>query len=167
MLLKSTWAFTATAGIVLGCTCVEPSVRDKFDHADLVFRGTIIAFRDAQKPGNLSQEVGASDEKRVAVFRVQRVWKGEVGPTLEMPAVEEGGACVGFSRPFLKVGSDLLVYAHGSHSTEYYTSICGFHKPAKTANDFWILGPGGGPHKPKRIRDGLRPELRTRRTDGG
>jgi len=34
----------------------------------------------------------AHDGKKIVVFRVSRVWKSEVGETLEMPAVEETSA---------------------------------------------------------------------------
>jgi len=59
--------------------------------------------------------------------------------------------CIGFWPPYLKVGSDLLVYAsRPPGSSEYITSICGFHKLAKDADkDFKELGAGIEPGKPK------------------
>lgn len=54
--------------------------------------------------------------------------------------------CIGFWPQYLKVGSDLIVYAKKQDS-EYYTSICGFHKPAKDAKDLEELGPGEDPQK--------------------
>jgi hypothetical protein len=91
------------------------------------------------------------DTQKLAVFRVSRVWKGEVGETFEMPAVEETSACTGFWPKYLKVGSDLLVYAR-RFGSQYYTSICGSHKLARDANnkdakDFEVLGPGEVPQK--------------------
>jgi len=140
-----------SSGIVYACSCREPSVEDKKNHSDVVFRGTITALRDAEKPAGISAGWGR-DTKKIAVFRVSRVWKGEVGQSFEMPAVQETSVCFGFWPPFLKVGNDLLIYA--SHSifseSEYYTSICGFHKPASAAKDLEELGPGQEPQGPKR-----------------
>jgi hypothetical protein len=84
------------------------------------------------------------DTKKIAVFRVNRVWKGDVGETIEMPAVKEASTCTGFWPLYLKVGSDLLVYAKRQGS-EYYTAVCGLHKPAKDAKDLEELGPGEEP----------------------
>ena len=72
------------------------------------------------------------DTKKIAVFRVTRVWKGEVGTTFEIPAVEETSMCAGFLHHLLDVGADVIVYAN---KPDYYTGICGQHKPAKTPND--------------------------------
>ena len=77
----------------------------------MVFRGTIAELRDL--PGSKLQ---------VAVFRVSRVWKGDVGPTFEMPAMKEGVACIGFWPDYLKVGNDLLLYASRfPGGREYFT----------------------------------------------
>jgi hypothetical protein len=88
----------------------------------------------------------------MAVFRVSRVWKGDVGETFEMPAVEETSACMGFWPSDLKVGSDLLVYAWRVGSA-YYTGICGSHilarENGKDAKDFEELGPGAKPKTKK------------------
>jgi hypothetical protein len=117
----------------------------KLDHSEVVFRGTIIELRDSQKPADLPAGF-AQDTKKIVVFRVSRVWKGEVGETFEMPAVEETSACVGFWPSILKVGSDLLVYAYHSGGADYYTGICGGHKLAVGAKDFKELGRGKGPN---------------------
>jgi hypothetical protein len=73
----------------------------KRDHSEVVFRGTIVELRDSQKPADLPAGF-ARDTKKTVVFRVSRVWKGEVGETFEMPAVEETSACVGFWPSILK-----------------------------------------------------------------
>lgn len=78
----------------------------------------------------------------MVVFKVTRVWKGDVGQEFEMPAIEETSACIGFWPSFLKVGEDLLVYASRFGGSEYKTAICGDQKLAKDAdNDFKTLGP--------------------------
>jgi hypothetical protein len=68
-----------------------------------------------------------------------------------MPAVEELAACVGFWPPYLKVGSDLLIYASATNG-EYYTGICGGHKLVtnhddRAYRDFSVLGLGLPPKK--------------------
>jgi hypothetical protein len=116
----------------------------------VIFRGTIIALHDSPVDHSSPQ---FRDTKKIAVFRVSRVWKGEVGETFEMPAVEETSMCTGFWPPFLKVGSDLIVYAT-KRGPEYYTGICGQHKLAKDAKDndakdLRELGPGEEPRRAK------------------
>jgi hypothetical protein len=139
-----------SVGIAFACGCVESTVQAKTEHADVIFRGTIVALREGKPGGDVLTGL-VRDTKKVAVFRVSRVWKGKVGETFEMPAVEETSACTGFWPPYLKVGSDLLVYARRIGS-EYYTGICGAHKlvsdPSnKAAKDLGELGPGREPDK--------------------
>ena len=84
--------------MALGCDCVGLSVNEAKKAAEVVFRGTII-------------DVSAGK----VIFRVDRVWKGNVRPTFDMPEFIEGAACLGFHERMLKVGSDLLVYATRLH----------------------------------------------------
>lgn len=113
----------------------------KRDSSDIVFRGTIIAFRES--PARTDKALGVRYTGRIVVFHVTRVWKGEVGQTLDMPEALETTARTGFG-PSLKTGEDLLIYA-SRIGPEYYTSICGFHKGAKGAKDLKKLGPGKDP----------------------
>jgi hypothetical protein len=142
---------TFSLSIGYACECTEPSVQQKKDNSDLVFRGTITALRDSEKPADLA-DGWVRDTKKIAVFRVSRVWKGKVAETFEMPAVEETSMCVGFSPDYLKVGSDLLIYArrHRGWGSEYYTGICGQHKLSTDADkDFKELGTGSEPERPE------------------
>jgi hypothetical protein len=67
--------------------------------SEVVFQGTIEGFR-------------GSGADRTVMFRVSRVWKGRVGPTFEMPAIEtSGGLCTAFWSGLLAVGNELVVYA--------------------------------------------------------
>src|ERR1700685_809127 len=116
MTLRSFVIFVCFAAVVDACSCAIPSVQSATNDADLVFRGSIIALRDSAEPSPVLAMVGVSDTKAVVVFRVKRVWKGSVGPTFEMPALNEVAAkegidCIGFPPSLLKVGNDLLVYA--------------------------------------------------------
>lgn len=141
-----------TLGLCYACNCTEPSVEAKRDYAEIIFRGTIVELRDSSKPADISPGF-ARDTKKVVVFKVTRVWKGHVGQTFEMPGIEETSACIGFWPDFLKVGQDLLVYASRFGSSDYRTSICGRHKPAKDAEkDFKTLGPGKEPERSQPAR---------------
>ena len=137
-------------GRCYACSCKEPSVQAKRDHAEIIFRGTIIELHDSSKPADTA--VGfAHDTGKVVVFKVTRVWKGHVGETFEMPGIEETSACIGFWPDFLKIGQDLLVYATHFGRSDYLTSICGNHKPAKDSEkDFTELGPGNEPERSSR-----------------
>lgn len=140
-------ALAVSTGVAYGCGCTGTTVQDAKAHADVVFRGTITALRPSGKALSFSPGF-VLDTKKIAVFRVDRVWKGEVGETFEMPAIEEESACTGFWPSFLKVGNDLLVYAQGGGGL-YFTSICTRTQLAKNANDFAELGPGEGPKRSK------------------
>jgi hypothetical protein len=132
------------------CDCKEPSVQAKRDHADIIFRGTIIELHDSSKPATIAAGF-AHDSGKVVVFKVTRIWKGHVGETFGMPGIEETSACIGFWPGSVKVGQDLLVYASHFGTPDYLTSICGNHKPAKDAEkDFKELGPGKEPERSSR-----------------
>lgn len=136
------------SGLCHACSCSEQSVQVKRDRAQIIFRGTIVELREFSKLARLF----GHDTKRTVVFRVSRVWKGQVGQTFEMPAVEERAACIGFTSHLLKVGEDLLVYALRFGGPEYATSICGNHKRATDAEqDFKTLGPGQEPQRSAQV----------------
>ena len=119
----------------------------------MIFRGTIIELRDSGKGVN---NAGGwyRDTGKIAVFRVTRVWKGDVEETFEMPAIEETSTCMGFWPSHLKVGNDLLVYASRfSKSGPYVTDICTRTALAKDAKDFGELGPGSEPKKPSESKE--------------
>ena len=111
-----------SAAIALGCECVPLSLNEAKARAEVVFRGTIIDIRG----GNLS-------------FRVDRVWKGTVGHTFDMPDFPETSACIGFLPKLLQVGNDLLVFAWRLHryqgDNEYFTDICTRTSLASEAGD--------------------------------
>jgi hypothetical protein len=145
--MKLLASFLLALGVCRACDCFEPSVPSKRDHAELIFRGTIVELRDSSKAAGISPGF-ARDTKKTVVFKVSRVWKGNVGQTFEMPGIEETSACIGFWPDYLKVGADLLVYASRPGGSEYITAICGDHKLAKDAEkDFRTLGPGKEPRK--------------------
>jgi hypothetical protein len=90
-----------------------------------------------------------TSEGEVVVFAVDRVWKGKVSQTFEMPAMKEGAACIGFWPSFLKIGNHLLVYAYRMGDVpEYITDICSRTNLAEKSKDFAQLG-AGRPPKPR------------------
>lgn len=137
-------ALAACAGIATACDCRRVSVGDAIAQAGVVFRGTVISLRVSSEPKNV--RYGARDYQ-IASFRVDRVWKGNIGKTFEMPAIEETTDCVGFRPRVVKVGSDLLVYASKTPPyLQYVTDICTRTGMADKADaDFKILGPGRKP----------------------
>jgi hypothetical protein len=142
-------ALVFSVGIGYACGCSSITVEEAKERADVVFRGTITALRDSEHDlGYLSAM--AHDTRKIAVFRVSRVWKGEVGETFEMPALEETSACVGFWPSLLKIGNDLLVYASRMQGHPgYLTNICSRTALAIGAKDFAELGPGEEPKEPR------------------
>jgi hypothetical protein len=142
-LLLAVFAFQSVSAYA--CSCVAITVDQARSDAEVVFRGTITDLRDADHPPAIGPLL-VRDTKKVAVFSVSRVWKGQVGPIFEMPAVEETSACTGFVPSLLKIGNDLLVYAKRFPGTsEYYTNICTRTGFAKVAKDLDELGPGTEP----------------------
>jgi len=144
MLVRSCILLFLSIASTYACDCSDPGVQRKSSSSDLIFRGTITALRDASKLAGIKF---TKDTGKIVVFRVTRVWKGDVPQTFEMPAVEETSMCIGFWPDFLKVGADLLVYASRSGGPDYDTSICGFHMLAKNSKDLRKLGPGEEPKK--------------------
>jgi len=136
--------------IAFGCSRGPISVRAAKKHAEVVFRGTIVGFRSSTGDETKTDLSETRQPGWTAVFLVARVWKGTVGPTFEMPALPEGGACFGFWPTFLKVGTDILVYANRIDGAgDYYTDICNRTQFASMTKDFAQLGPG---HKPRQSK---------------
>ena len=140
--------WTLSIVVTFACDCSDPPLKDVRARADVAFRGTIIAISPSTNRPDLGY---GHDTQKNAVFRVTRVWKGELGTTLEMPAIEETSACWGFSPQLLKVGSDLVIFAFrmpaGDDGTFLFvTSICSRTRFAKDNKDLDELGAG---HEPR------------------
>lgn len=140
------------SGMSYACSCMESPARQKLERADIVFRGTIAELRPTEKGAGVNPGF-ARDAQKTVVFRVTHVWKGKIGQTFEMPAIEETSACIGFWPSYLKVGEDLLVYAQRFGDSGYMTNICGNHKRAKdAADDFSVLGRGNEPDRQREAK---------------
>lgn len=152
MLLRLSFALALSVNLCYACDCADASVSAARADADIIFRGTITGFHaDKKRTGLDDLGHNSQNTKGMVVFRVTRVWKGDVTPSFEMPAVEETAVCWGFWPPLLKVGNELLVYAvRDTRTHEYYTNICNRTTLAKfRSKDFDELGPGQEPKKPK------------------
>jgi hypothetical protein len=131
--------------VASACECTEPSVEDAKQAADIVFRGYIRALRPTGKRPRLvggGGKITFFDTGKIAVFRVTHTWKGKLGQTFEMPAAEDAGGCWGFKPAFLRLGSDLIVYATRQPDGEYYTGICTRTRFSKDAIELEDLGQG-------------------------
>jgi len=118
------------------CDDVEVSTKEAKHVSEVVFQGTIEAFR-------------GSGIDRTVIFRVSRVWKGQVGPIFEMPAIQtDGGLCIAFWRGLLAVGNELVVYASRRFIPDgkEYLPLRSKTACASRAKDIGALGRG---HKPK------------------
>jgi len=132
-----------SSGLSFACSCSPPITAWVASiNADVVFRGTVTALRDVEEVS----PNGTRYKRKIAVFRVNRYWKGGVGPTFEMTAPEEFEPCMGPEPSQFKVGNDLLVYAKGSPKLGYNISACSRTWLARDAkSDFNELGPGEEP----------------------
>lgn len=117
----------------LCCDCARLLVKDAKKSSEVVFHGTISDISGGK-----------------VIFRVDRVWKGDVGRTFEMIEFTAGGSCLGFRPSLLLVGNDLLVFAWRLHrfpgDNDYFTGAC---SGTSTWNDAGAnikkLGPGRPP----------------------
>jgi hypothetical protein len=139
--------FCLSSGLFYPCSCSPPiTALIATDNADVVFRGTVTALRSVHEA---LPNGGAKYTRRIAVFLVSRVWKGNVGPIFEMTAAQENEPCIGPEPSYFKVGNDLLVYAKGSPKLGYSIAPCSRTAPALNAkNDFNELGLGEEPKQP-------------------
>ena len=110
-----------------------PAKEARHDSA-VVFRGTIKSFRDSG--------VGY----RIAIFQVDRVWKGRLTWEFEMPALE-GDLCIAFLPRQLEIRNELILYASplsGKDGINYFPMQCNtaLVRNARSVRD---LGPGRRP----------------------
>src|SRR5258708_33932427 len=109
MLVRIVFALLMSVHLFAQCDDVAISTKEAKHGSDVVFQGVIEGFRDAGK-------------NRIVIFRVSRVWKGQVGPTFEMPAIETtGGLCTAFWEGQLGRGNELVVL----HSVNVYLAAGG------------------------------------------
>lgn len=119
------------------CDDIEISTKEAKHHSEVVFQGTVEGFK-------------GSGIDRTVIFRVSRVWKGQVGPTFEMPALQTGGErCDAFWEGLLVVGNELVVYASRPYLADGIKDFFPIRSKTtlgKQAEDIRALGRA---HKPK------------------
>lgn len=114
-----------------GCDCIVVPAREALHFSEIVFRGTVVRFRYTEKGDTM------------AVFQVTRVWKGPVTPEFEMLAAQ-GDTCNDFPPGILRLGNELLVYAHRLEGPDYFPAHCNTTL-VRNAKDILTLGPGRKP----------------------
>ena len=114
------------------CSCRGQSVQEAFSSSEIVFEGEIASI-----DGPITYGWPAGKVK----FKVSKsLWKGDVPSDLEMPAVAQSSACLGFDSRQLKAGNQLLVYAWPISWTPtgergYFTGACARTGLLKDAKD--------------------------------
>lgn len=120
------------AGLFAQCDTIDIPARQAKQISEVVFRGTVT-------------DIQATGLDRTVIFQVSRVWKGPVGPTFEMLALE--GVCLGFPPGLLTVGNELMVYASRQGSPATYFPLRQMTTLVSLAKGIKELGPG---HRPRR-----------------
>jgi hypothetical protein len=130
-------ALAGLSSLLCACDCIREPAEDALGFSEVAFRGRVEGFRDS---GN---------GYRLVIFKVDRVWKGKIGPTFEMPAVESDELCWAWPPSMLKTGTEIVVFANhmqgGTHPQEFYPMRCETSLP-RDLPDLRKLGRG---HKPK------------------
>jgi hypothetical protein len=133
MRLRAFSILVGSMALIQACDCITLPAKQAKQGAEVVFRGTITALH-------------GSGNSRIVVFKVSRVWKGKVKETFEMPALEADYACLGFLPAYLKIGNELIVYAHrfSPADHDYFPVVCN-SLPVKDVTDIAALGRGRKP----------------------
>ncbi len=136
MMARLTLVLFVSTCLFAQCDDIEVSTKHAKHFSEVVFQGRVEGFR-------------GSDIDRTVIFRVSRVWKGQVSPTFEMRAIEtDGGFCTAFWRGLLTVGNDLVVYASRRFvpDSKEYLPLRSKSTLTSQAKDLGALGRG---HTPK------------------
>jgi len=136
IIVRLVFAFFTATCLFGQCDDLEVSTREARQISEVVFQGTIEGFR-------------GSGLDRIVIFHVSRVWKGRVGQTFEMTAIEtNGGMCTAFWSGLLVAGNELVVYASRRFvpGGKDYLPLRSTTTLVSRAKDMGALGRG---HKPK------------------
>ena len=134
VLLRFASMLVLAGSFAQACDCLAPTAFAARKSAGIIFRGKIMGFRDTGRGTPM------------VVFAVDRVWKGNVPQTFEMPAVKETTGCFGFWPTFLEIGKNLLVYAYQINGKgDYFTTICSRTALIEDTRDVFSLGFGHAP----------------------
>ena len=119
------------------CDDIEISTNEANHFSEVVFQGTVESFK-------------GSGINRTVIFHVSRVWKGHVGPTFEMLALETGGSmCDAFWEGLLVVGNELVVYASRPYLAAGIKDLLPIRSKTTLASRAKDISALGRAHKPK------------------
>jgi MYXO-CTERM domain-containing protein len=113
------------------CSCMPqlPPPEQALADADAVFEA---------RPFSMSTD----NQRAHYSFEVDRVWKGEVGPRVEISSALHSATC---GRSF-QIGTQYVVYARRSPSGELTDNMCSRTRPVSSAaEDLQVLGAGQDP----------------------
>jgi hypothetical protein len=133
--------FVVAFGVVhpaLACSCSgvgagSPDYREALQHADAVFRGTVLQVQDLRLPTDPPRE-GAFHPHRIVTFDADAAWAGPTSRRVFVFTGTGGGDC-GFD---FKVGRAYVVWATRSDwqtPGELSTGICTFTTALDDASD--------------------------------
>ncbi len=120
--------------VARACSCSSPPPpAQALESADAVFEA---------RPFSMS-----NDNRRARyVFDVDKVWKGDVGPRIEISTALHSATC---GRGY-QIGGRYVVYARKDPQTGAWTdNLCSRTRTSQSAaEDLRVLGPGRAPHEP-------------------
>ncbi|MCA9653092.1 MAG: hypothetical protein KC501_24470 [Myxococcales bacterium] len=133
-----TWLGLAAIGVTLwaaprgarACSCMmPPPPAEALDEADAVFEA---------RPFSMSND----DRRAYYSFEVDRVWKGEIGPRVEIATALHSAAC---GRTY-QIGTRYVVYARRNADGDWADGLCSRTRASLSAEeDLQVLGAGHAP----------------------
>jgi hypothetical protein len=124
-LLAAITVVVAVPSSAYACSCVDDSLRDHLQDADVVVQGTI---EDRDELGDPFRIIRSSGDKVVYDVSVDRVYKGASGPVTRIHSVVSGASC-GLE---VRVGGRYILFAdrHGADQ-KLWGNLCGGTAPAE------------------------------------
>jgi len=120
----------AAPRVARACSCIAPPAPEEaFENADAVFEA---------RPFGMS----ADDRQARYRFEVDRVWKGPIGPQVEIITARHSATC---GRTY-QVGAKYVVYAQRDQDGEWSDNLCSRTRGSRSAaEDLEVLGAGRPP----------------------
>ncbi len=119
--------------VVSACSCrAPPPPAEALAAADAVFEA---------RPFSMSND----SQRARYVFEVDRVWKGDIGPRVEISTALHSASC---GRSY-RIGSRYVVYARKNASDTWTDGLCSRTRTSQSAaEDLQVLGRGRSPRDP-------------------
>ncbi|MEZ5307180.1 MAG: hypothetical protein R2684_08560 [Pyrinomonadaceae bacterium] len=126
------------SSVAFACTCSNPSQRQRFRSADVVFVGEVLEFREISETEH-AKSLESDPENRLGgmpyrvTFNVEKQWKGKRQPRITASA---GDDAVGWCDDLdLSVGKRILVYAPREFGQLLIARECGPNRYGDAAED--------------------------------